>query len=89
LTGGIKSKSKIFKLSELEKNEFNTSTNPLQWKPTIRPTYQYCTCSLIEFSEGSLWDYEKQSFSMPDPDYMKKIKRPLIRVLINGKEKYL
>jgi hypothetical protein len=50
-----------------------------------------CRCSLQELPEGYLWNKETQSFSTPDPNYLQQVQaqRPLIRVVLGGKELYL
>jgi hypothetical protein len=91
LTKGVTSEPKIFRLSELERNGSNEGKSEWDWKPTIYPTHDWCSCSIYQLPNGYLWNPDKQSFSTPDPEYKKKVaaSRSLIRVWINGVEKWL
>jgi hypothetical protein len=88
LTGGIGSQPKIFKLSELINNGNNIGRKQSEWKPVIGAVHPYCRCKLHKLPEGYIWNKETQSFSTPDPEYKQQTlaKRPLIKVIIGGRE---
>ncbi|MBC7948988.1 MAG: hypothetical protein H7Y42_13975 [Chitinophagaceae bacterium] len=91
MTNGMGSEPRKFKLSELRRNGDNIGRSVAEWKPTVSPVHPHCRCPMFEVPEGFLWNEEAQSFSTPDPNYLKQVakQRELIRVVINGKEFYL
>jgi len=91
LTDGWGSQPIIFKLSALRANGDNIGRKVADWKAVVGTVHPFCRCPLSEVPKGYLWNPEKLSFSTPDPNYRAEIakKRPLIKVVIGGKEKYL
>jgi hypothetical protein len=91
LTDGLGSEPRSFKLSDVETFVDKEQIETFKIKCPIKPLHNWCSCSIFEKPPGYLWNSEKQSFSTPDPDFLIKTakERPLIRVWINGKERYL
>lgn len=89
LTGGIGSKPKIFKLSELKSNGSNIGRKPYEYKPVIGNHHPECRCTLFKVPNEFDWNDKKQSFNIPkenkEPSPKKKDRKP-IRVSISGRE---
>lgn len=64
LTNGIGSKPKIFKLSEIIKNENNIGRKQSEWK-ACTPVHPWCRCELIEKKPLRAWNTKTQMFSRP------------------------
>lgn len=91
LTEGLGSAPIIFKLSELIANGSNIGRKVADWKAVLESMHPHCRCSLQYFQEGYIWNKASQAFDIPIPDFIEEIKkkRPLVRVVIGGKEKFL
>lgn len=86
LTGGIGSEPRIFTLRKLKANGTNIGIKTAEWKAVIGSTHPHCRCSLCYLPKGYKWNKDTQSFDIPEKP---KLKRKLIRVIINGEEKFV
>lgn len=66
LTGGIGSKPRVFKLSELISNGTNIGRKVNEWKPTVGSTHPWCRCLLRHLPDDYIWDEESKGFK-PKP----------------------
>jgi len=66
LTGGIGSKPKIFKLSELIDNGTNIGKRVDDWLPTLESMHPYCRCQLHTVPKGYEWSDEKGMWVIPE-----------------------
>ena len=65
LTGGLGSKPKIFKLSELRANGTNVGRKAAEYLPTLGALHPHCRCTLNMLQEGFEWDSISRSFKAP------------------------
>ena len=86
LTGGIGSKPRIFRLSELLSNGTNYGVKTKDWKATIHPVHPFCRCDLRYLPEGYEWNDETHQFE-PKPSYKEKVERKgKVKITIGNKE---
>jgi hypothetical protein len=86
LTGGIGSKPRIFRLSELLSNGTNYGVKTKDWKATIHPVHPFCRCDLRYLPEGYEWNDETHQFE-PKPSYKDKVERKgKVKITIGNKE---
>lgn len=67
-TGGIGTKPKVYKLSELRANGTNIGRKQADWQATLGPVHPFCRCNLNYIPQGYVWDEEKQDFHPPKID---------------------
>ena len=86
LTGGIGSKPKVFKLSELESNGTNIGRKSESWLPVVGSTHVHCRCTLHYLEPGQEWDEEKKRFVIQKEERKPKINRKPVKVRIGDEE---
>lgn len=74
LTGGIGSKPRVFRLSELLSNGTNYGVKSKDWKATIHPVHPFCRCDLRMLPKGYEWNPETNQFE-PPKNYERKVER--------------
>lgn len=62
LTGGIGSRPKVFKLSELRANGTNIGKKVADWKPTESTVHPFCRCEIKFLPQGWVWDEQEGRF---------------------------
>lgn len=86
LTNGVGSQPRIFKLSELRANgENNIGRKPENWKPVLGFMHPFCRCTLQHLEQGTIWDKEKKSFTMPKEFERKVQRKSKIHITIGDK----
>lgn len=66
LTGGIGSKPRVFKLSELISNGTNIGRKVADWLAVVGSTHPWCRCLLRHLPDDYIWDEEQKAFK-PKP----------------------
>jgi len=85
LSGGLGSKPRVFRLSELLANGTNIGRKQAEWKPVVGSQHPYCRCSLRTLPLNYDWSEETRSFSLVT-HYQRKVERQSkVKIVIGDK----